>query len=835
MNSPRLWSLASVIPTLLLLVFLVLQTAFIFLDYQTKSERLLLQSREEVLGKVNKLQQSLSDALMRHDNAVAERELTLAALNDNVSQLLVLDENAEVLLSNQMSLKFMFASAVLPEFEWADFYQARDKNRLLYQYVEAEKNIYVYAPLQLARKDHSLKRNNTGAIFVSYSLVKPYQTLLANTIQDSMKNTLVVAIALLTLTILLVKMIIAPLNRLVQAAQQLNNDNDDAFPQLKEGQGEIGLLQRAFMAMADKMKLNFEQLSASEQRWHYALSGARDGVWDWSIESNQVFFSARWKEMLGYIEDEIGDDIEELEQRIHPDDLMDMFACLRLHLAGKTPFYEHIHRVQCKDGDFCWVLDRGKVIEWAEDGKPSRLICTHTDITEYRKAQDLVAFQAYHDEVTQLPNRRKLLEHLAIEISRTKQSQQWGCLLFIDLDKFKQVNDVHGHVAADTLLRMVAKRLLQMMEGGNIVARLLGDEFAIVLPQLGDEPDRVAEQALGFAQAVRKRIASPFVLQGQRINLSCTIGITLFPDGEQSATDILRQADIAMFHGKEDGRDMIHFFSEEMENRVQRNHNLQQMLRLALEQDEIKLFLQPKVDRKGNVMGCEALLRWYQPQRGWITPSEFVPAAEDSGLIIELGNWVLTQSCLMLKHWQQSGLPEQFKTLSVNVSPKQFLQVDFIEQISRIVKESEINPNLLELEITETILVSQLDDAVEKIKALRALGIRFAIDDFGTGYSSMSYLSTLPITALKIDRSFVEHLETQVSQQAIVAAIIAMAENLGLEVIAEGVENVAQLNFLKAKGCALFQGYLFGRALSAEEFSQNLLPKAAPQFSTVDA
>ena len=823
MNNPRLWSLASVIPALLLLVFLALQTVFIYLDYQTKSERLMLHSKEDVLGKVNKLQQSLSDALMRHDNAVAERELTLAALNDNVSQLLVLDENAEVLLANQMSLKFMFASAVLPEFEWDDFYQARDENRLIYQYIESDQAIYVYAPLQLARKDHSLKRNNTGAIYVSYSLAKPYQTLLSNTIQDSIKNTVLVAIALLILTLLMVKMIILPLNKLVLAAQQINSDEN--LLELTAGQGEIGQLQRAFLHMATQMRDSFEQLSASEQRWHYALSGARDGVWDWNIDTNQVFFSPRWKEMLGYIDEEVSADIEELEQRIHPDDLLDMFSCLSLHLAGKTPFYEHIHRVHCKDGGYCWVLDRGKVIEWAPNGQPSRLISTHTDITEYRKAQDLVAFQAYHDEVTQLPNRRKLLDHLAIEIGRSKQSLQAGCLLFVDLDKFKQVNDVHGHAAADTLLRMVAKRLLQMMEGGNIVARLPGDEFAIVLPQLGNEQDRVAEKALAFAQAVRQRIASPFVLQGQRINLSCTIGITLFPEDDHSATDILRQADIAMFHGKEDGRDMIHFFSEEMENRVQRSHNLQQMLRLALEQDEIKLFLQPKADRKGNVVGCEALLRWYQPLRGWISPAEFVPAAEDSGLIIELGEWVLKQSCRTLKGWQDAGLSTQFKTLSVNVSPKQFLQMDFVEQVTQIVRDTQINPHLLELEITETILVSQLDDAVEKIKALRALGIRFAIDDFGTGYSSMSYLSTLPITALKIDRSFVEHLETQISQQAIVAAIIAMAENLGLEVIAEGVENVAQLNFLKAKGCALFQGYLFGKALSVDEFSRNLLPQ----------
>ncbi len=821
MNSPRLWSLASVIPASILLVFLLLQAVFIYIDYQNKSERLLVQSKEEVLGKVNKLQQSLSDALMRHDNAVAERELTLAALNDNVTQLLVLDENAEVLLANQMSLKFMFASAVLPEFEWNDFYQARDKNRLLYQYEPVSQTIYVYAPLQLARKDHSLKRNNTGAIFVSYSLTKPYQQLKFTTLKDSIKTTLVVLVALTILILLMVKMIILPLNRLVQAAQHLNNEDD--FPLLKQGQGEIGLLQRSLIEMADKMKANFAQLSASEQRWHYALSGARDGVWDWNLEDNRVYYSSRWKEMLGHTDEEIGEDIEELEQRVHPDDLLDMFGCLERHLDGKTPFYEHIHRVRCKDDSYCWVLDRGKVIEWAVDGTPSRVISTHTDITEYRKAQDLVAFQAYHDEVTQLPNRRKLLEHLNIEIGRAKQSKQYGCLLFIDIDKFKQVNDVHGHMAADTLLRMVAKRLLQMMEGSNIVARLPGDEFAIVLPQLGNEPDKAGEKALTFAQAVRKRIASPFVLQGQRINLACTIGITLFPEGGYSATDILRQADIAMFHGKEDGRDMIHFFSEEMENRVQRSHNLQQMLRLALEQDEIKLFLQAKADRMGNIVGCEALLRWYQPQRGWISPAEFVPAAEDSGLIIDLGNWVLRQACLKLVKWQQQGLADNFSTLSVNVSPKQFLQVDFVEQIIQVVSETGIAPRFLELEITETILVSQLDDAVEKIKALRALGIRFAIDDFGTGYSSMSYLSTLPITALKIDRSFVEHLETQESQQAIVAAIIAMADNLDLEVIAEGVENVAQLNFLKSKGCSLFQGYLFGKALSADEFAKTVL------------
>lgn len=820
MNSIRQWSLASVIPALLFAFFFVLQAVFIGLDYNNDKARLLHDSRLEVLGKVNRLQQSLSDALMRHDNAVAERELTLAALDINVQDLLVLDENAEVLLANKMSWKYMFASSVVEPFNWDSFHHARDKNRLAYHYDEVEALIRVYAPLQLARKDHSLKRNNTGAIYISYSLAKPFQTLFINTVKKSVKTTLVVLLAMVILTLLMLKMIIHPLNRLVKSAHKFEADGE--FHYHRHGQGEIGLLQSAFAEMSHKMQVNFQQLRESEQRWHYALSGARDGVWDWNIETGKVFFSPRWKEMLGYGEDEIGTDIEELEYRIHPEELEAAFGALNYHLQGKTPFYEHIHQLRCKDGSYCWVLDRGKVIEWSENGQPSRIIATHTDITEYREAQETVAFQAFHDEITQLPNRRKLLETMSLELQRAKQSKQFGGLLFVDLDKFKQVNDIHGHGAGDLLLKMVGNRLKQTIASIDFIARLSGDEFAIILPQLSSRRDKAAEKAMNFAQEVSQRIASPFVLQGQRINLTCTTGISLFPEDGLLPTELLRQADIAMFHGKDDGREAIHFFSDEMENKVQRNHSLQQMLRLALEQDEMKMFLQPKVDNKGNMVGCEALLRWHQPQRGWISPEEFVPAAEDSGLILELGQWVLEQSCITLKQWQDSGLDEGFSTLSVNVSPKQFQQRNFVADVKALVAKYQVQPGLLELEITESILVTQLEQAVEKIKELRAIGIRFAIDDFGTGYSSMSYLSTLPITALKIDRSFVENLETEVSQQAIVSAIIAMADHLDLDVIAEGVENVAQLSYLKSKGCQLFQGYLFGKALSVDEFTLQL-------------
>ncbi len=825
MSKPSSWSLAYVIPSLILLIFIAIQGVIITVEYSGSRERLLEQANQEIRGDIAKLQQTLSDALMRHDTAVAERELTLTSLNANIKTLVAIDENAEIILANRLSWKYMFAQSVLDEFSWDKFHLATGKHKIVYDYLPEQNLIQVYAPLQLALKDNSMQRNNYGAIYINYSLARPFNNLLYQSLQSSAKTFAIVALAMLVLTLLLTHLVIRPLNRLAGATKLVDFGHDSML--LPKGQGEIGQLQQAFFKMSKTVESSFSQLRESEQRWHYALSGARDGVWDWNMESGEVFFSPRWKEMLGYTDEEISPDIEEWERRIHPDDLFDTFAALKSHLSGKQPFFENIHRLRCKGGSYRWILDRGKVIEWAENGVPSRIIGTHTDITEYREAQEKVRFQAYHDEITQLPNRRQLLEKLDEEMLRAQHSGLYGGLLFIDLDHFKHVNDLHGHDAGDMLLQMVAKRLQQSKSKADFVSRLTGDEFVVILPDLHKDKEKAVLMTREFGETVKTRIKSPFVVKGHRVNLACSIGISLFPYEECDANDVLRQADIAMYHGKEEGQDKIHFFCVEMENKVHFKHQMQQMLRLAIEQDEISLFLQPRIDDQRRVVGCEALMRWKQPDKGWITPSDFVPIAEDSGLILPLGSWVLRKSCELLSLWRQAGLPAHFRTLSVNISPKQFHQSGFVDEVKRIVKESGIDPCLLELELTERVLLVQMDEAVEKIEQLRKLGIRFAIDDFGTGYSSMSYLSTLPITALKIDKSFVINVEHKAGQQAIVSAIIAMAENLNLDIIAEGVENVEQLNFLQLKGCRLYQGFYFGKPLEEEVFMA-LLQQAKP-------
>lgn len=440
------------------------------------------------------------------------------------------------------------------------------------------------------------------------------------------------------------------------------------------------------------------------------------------------------------------------------------------------------------------------------------------DVTKQRQAQELVEYQATYDPLTDLPNRRLLLDRLNQMLARCRRHDRIGALLFLDLDNFKTINDTLGHPIGDALLQQVARRLTDCLRREDTAARLGGDEFVLLLAEESAVLDEFTHQVDIAANKVLAALSEPYEVHGHRLYATTSIGVSLFPQNGETADDVLMQADTAMYRAKEAGRNTVRFFLPSMRKSSEEQLQMQNDLRQALERNELKILWQPKHDFSGNTLGAEALLRWEHPTRGLIMPAEFIPVAEDIGIITSLGNRVLEVSCNLLRKIADEYAEAGPIHLSVNISPQQFQQADFAMQVAHFLKISGANPTRLTLELTENMLVTNLDEVMAKMLDLKSLGVRFSIDDFGTGYSSMAYLKRLPLDEIKIDRSFVNDIIRDPETVSIVEAIITMASKLGLSVVAEGVENSREFDFLRKRGCHCFQGYMLCQPLDEAEF-----------------
>ena len=435
---------------------------------------------------------------------------------------------------------------------------------------------------------------------------------------------------------------------------------------------------------------------------------------------------------------------------------------------------------------------------------------------------------AYFDPLTQLPNRRLLLDRLNQAVAASSRSGQYGALLFLDLDHFKTINDTLSHEAGDLLLQHVATRLTGSVKEGDTVSRFGGDEFVVLLSCLSQQTIEAAAQTQCIAEKILHTLEQPYRLNMHSYRSTTSIGVTLFSGHKETIGELLKQADIAMYQSKNTGRNTLTFFDPAMQKAITYRVAMEEELRNAIKEKQLQLYYQIQVNSSGQALGAEALIRWLHPERGIIPPFDFIPLAEETGLIIPVGEWVLDNGCAQLKVWQSN--PEtQDLILAVNVSSKQFHQKNFVQQVKATVQRHDINPARLKLELTESILVANISDMISKMNALSKMGISFSLDDFGTGYSSLQYLKKLPLNQLKIDRSFVRDLVTDDSDKAIIRTIITMAHSLGMSVIAEGVETVEQRSYLLDNGCMYYQGYLFSKPVPIEEF-EALLKKGSGVF-----
>ncbi|MCP4596371.1 bifunctional diguanylate cyclase/phosphodiesterase [Neptuniibacter sp.] len=459
----------------------------------------------------------------------------------------------------------------------------------------------------------------------------------------------------------------------------------------------------------------------------------------------------------------------------------------------------------------------------SDEGNISHYVAAFTDVTQIKESEAKIHHLAYYDTLTGLPNRQSLMEKLTSLLKRTSRSQRNGALLFIDLDNFKNVNDTHGHSTGDLLLKHVANRLKETVRETDIVARLGGDEFIIVLEDIGDDDEAINENVRHVINNISELFSKSIILDQFEYHASCSIGVTPFKGGE-TADDVMKRGDMAMYQAKWSGKNTCRFYDPEILVPQFHMAELELELRNALPKDQFTLYYQPQYNTE-NLTGAEVLIRWIHPERGIISPAEFIPIAEETGLIVPIGWWILESACNQLKEWSRSDETKHLQ-LSVNVSARQFSQINFVEETIDILERTEIDPNLLKLELTETVVLTDVDETIAKMNELRLFGIRFSLDDFGTGYSSLSHLKKLPLEQLKIDQSFVRDITTDPDDAEIVQTIIAMSYNLGLSVIAEGVETQKQKEFLELSRCKNFQGYLLGKPMPINEFTANCIPAA---------
>ena len=577
---------------------------------------------------------------------------------------------------------------------------------------------------------------------------------------------------------------------------QANYEQLEAYTlELRETQTDLSHINK-------KLAQTNEVLMNREKQLKMALQSAREALWILEEKSGRMENIGNWQEFLGYSTDEIGNDLNHWLSLVHDDDKERLRLVLQRAFDNDQEFFEVEYRIRTKNDKWLWTISRGEVLT-KEDGKTRMILGTHQDISRRKEAEQKLDYISSFDVLTGLPNRNYLMQKLDEELERAKRNQTIMALVSLDLDSFKKINDSMGNVVGDQLLILVANRLRKHIRKQDFVARYGSDEFTMVFPDIKDK-----ENVTSLVRNLFKRFEKPFIVAESEIFVNISMGIAIYPDNGDIIQDLLQKAGFALMGAKRGTKNTFKFYTAKMNIKAMKRLEMETRLHKAIEKKNFMLYYQPQFDLNTNTLvGIEALLRWKDPEKGLIPPSEFIPVAEESGLIIPLGKWVLKEACLQMKKWKDMGLIG-FR-ISVNISPLQFSQDNFFDILKEIIEETQINPQDLMLEITEGILMEDVEDTRKKLNRIKDLGCKLSIDDFGTGYSSLAYLRKFPIDELKIDKSFVLDL-VYPDNASIVKTIISLAENLNLDVIAEGIEDNLQRDFLLKNKCNMMQGYLFG-------------------------
>lgn len=559
-----------------------------------------------------------------------------------------------------------------------------------------------------------------------------------------------------------------------------------------------------------------DELAHKEQMTRLATMAGGIVIWEADIQSDKMTWSEGASQLFGMPDGQAPESLKALKALIYEEDLPLVDSVIEDINAGRP--FELESRFQVQDGELHWLRIQGQV-ECDNGDRPMMVRAAVSDISEYKKAQEEISRLAYYDPLTKLANRRLLLDRLHQYCAAAKRNKTSGVVFYLDLDRFKLLNDSLGHASGDILLIEVARRLMDVFRTDDTVARIGGDEFVVVVPVIAGGMHMVVHKARVIADKLRATLAADYIINGLNYHMSSSIGLTVFPEDGDTGERVIQNADVAMYQAKKNGRNAVAFYSADQQKDADRRLIIEQDLRQAIKYKQFELHYQPKVNGEGGCVGVEALIRWHHPEKGLVLPVEFVGIAEEAGLIVDIGCWVVEAACLQLRAWQdQVCLMEDFE-VSVNISSVQFRRKDFVFNIRDIIKRNGVSPDRVMLEITEGMLIEDIDETIEKINQLKQLGVKISIDDFGTGYSSLYYLKHLPLDEIKIDKTYVKNIVNDRDDAAIVKTIMDTARHFALDPVAEGVENKEQVVFLKNIGCQIFQGFFYSNPMTAMEFS----------------
>jgi len=559
-----------------------------------------------------------------------------------------------------------------------------------------------------------------------------------------------------------------------------------------------------------------DELANKEQMTRLATRAGGIVIWEADMQTNKMFWSDGASKLFGVPVEELPATFNALRGFVLEDDIS-LLDSLMDDIDAGLPF-ELESRFRGPDGDIRWLRTQGQV-ECDIDDKPIMVRAAVSDISEYKNAQEEISRLAYYDPLTKLANRRLLLDRLHQYCASAKRNKTSGVVFYLDLDRFKLLNDSLGHASGDILLIEVAKRLMEVFRTDDTVARIGGDEFVVVIPVIAGGIHMVAHRARVIADKLRAALASDYIINGLNYHMSSSIGLAMFPQDGETAEAVIQNADVAMYQAKKNGRNAVAFYRSEQQEDADKRVLIEQDLRQAIKLEQFELYYQPKVNSDGQTVGGEALIRWQHAERGIVQPDEFIGIAEETGLIMDIGQWVMEAACVQLKDWKEQGYFDDNFNLSINISPVQFRRKDFVANVQEVIERNEVAPSSVMLEITEGMLIEDVDATVAKLSQLKELGVKISIDDFGTAYSSLYYLKRLPLDEIKIDQTYVRNIISDRDDAAIVKTIMDLARHFGLKPVAEGVENKEQESFLHDIGCQIFQGYFYSGPLTAKEFT----------------
>ncbi|MFN7136888.1 MAG: putative bifunctional diguanylate cyclase/phosphodiesterase [Thermomonas sp.] len=817
----RLW-----LPLFLAIVAIIRLSMLLWVEYQNYQQHVREFVDRSAHAELLQTRRSLEDALRQRNGAGMDGILSELGLEPMIQRAALIDENGRVVTATRFAWKGLPAAGNLPGYPTQLAAQVRGQRRERLVWDAAHSHLLALAPVVMGLRPDELRSHRIGLLLVEYDLAPLQAEAWQRSLQMAGMSAAVLVLTMLLLYALAQRFILRPAQALAQGMQRIGQGQFDAIPKLRGG-GEFKVLGEAMARMAEDLQRSRHALAESEARYRHLSDAATEAIF---IHDGGTIVDAN--AAAGRL---IGLPAEALKGR-------DIYSLVAEHDRQRK------RDLTAKGMEGRWALDflaaDGSIVpaevavrEWQSGGHSLRVVAAH-DIRERLAAEEEIRQLSNFDPLTGLPNRKYLQERVVDELATTELRGQHAALAAFDLDGFTAINESLGMAAGDAVLRGVAQRLTNQLQQGQLLARLHGDTFSLLMPELEPALEQASTQAARTLEKLLGSLAQPLAMQDHTLHLSASAGVVMIPNDSRDPGELLREAETAMHQAKLASDNRIRFFAHDLQQAASRRLRLRNDLKAAVDAGgQLLLHYQPQVDARGQLRGIEALVRWQHPERGLVAPGEFIAEAEASGLIVPLGNWVLEEAVACMQRCRAScedGVPwPDGLAMGVNVSPRQFREPDFVRRIEDLLDRLAGNPLLLELELTESVLADDLEATLEKMQVLRRHGVKLALDDFGTGYSSLSYLKRMPINTLKIDRSFVIDIDAQPHPElgkrpaALIEAIIGMAHQLDLQVLAEGVETEAQHARLLQAGCDIFQGYLFSRPLPEKAMREWMRQRAA--------